>query len=208
MDKKMTKQSFSMFLVLNLFTMLVILVGCATTEPSRYYILQSMKAEAARTQAGVVKRDLAIGVGPVELSKHLDRPQIVIRAEGNVVSFAEFDRWAEPLKENISRVLSENLSILLSTNRVAVFPWKISTLIDYRVEVSLLRFDVSPEGNTTLIANWTISDGKGTQVLLQRRSVIRSSATGQSYKAKVLAMNRTLSDLSQEIASDIKGLPN
>ena len=203
----MTKKTFSVFSVPILFVILVMLVGCATTEPSRFYILQSMKAEAARTQAVVVERDLAIGVGPVELSKHLDRPQIVVRAEGNEVSFAEFDRWAEPLKENISRVLSENLSILLSTDRVAVFPWKSSTLIDYRVEVSLLRFDVSPEGNTTLIANWTISDGKGTKVLLSRRSVIRSSATGQGYKAKVLAMNGMLSDLSREIAAHIKSLP-
>ncbi len=202
----MTKQTFSIFSVLTLSAMLVIVVGCGTTAPSRFYILQSMTADAARTEAGRVERDIAVGVGPVELSRHLDRPQIVIRAEGNEVSFAEFDRWAEPLNENISRVLSENLSILLSTDRVSEFPWKSSTLIDYRVEATLQRFDVSPEGNTTLIANWTILEGKGTQVLLKRRSVIRSSATGQGYKAKVLAMNSTLSDLSREIAAAIKGL--
>ena len=204
----MTKQTFSIFSILILCAILVILVGCGTTAPSRFYILQSMRAEAVRTEARAMERELSIGVGPVELSRHLDRPQIVIRAEGNEVSFAEFDRWAEPLKENISRVLSENLSILLSTDRVVVFPWKSSTLIDYRVEASLIRFDVSPEGITTLIANWTISDGLGTQVLLKRRSVIRSSATGQGYKAKVLAMNRTLSDLSREIATAFKDISN
>ena len=204
----MKKQTFSIFSALTLSAMLVILVGCGTTAPSRFYILQSMSVEAARIEAGAPGKDIAIGVGPVELSRHLDRPQIVIRAEGNEVSFAEFDRWAEPLKETISRVLSENLSILLSTDRVSEFPWKSSTFIDYRVEASLLRFDVSPEGNTILIANWTISDGLGKKVLLKRRSVIRSSATGQGYKAKVLAMNRTLSDLSREIATAFKDLSN
>jgi hypothetical protein len=35
-----------------------------------------------------------------------------------------FSQWAEPLETNFARVLAENLSVLLTTERVAVYPWQ------------------------------------------------------------------------------------
>ncbi len=201
----MTKQKLPGLSVLTLFALLALFSGCATKE-SRFYILESMRAEAVLTESRMIENDLAIGIGPVELSGHLDRPQIVIKGEGNELSFAEFDRWAEPLNENISRVLAENLSILLSTGRVSIFPWKSYTPIDYRIDVALLRFDVSSDGNTVLIANWSIFKGKGREALKKKRSVIRSTAITGDYGGKVSAMNNTLSELSREIAAEIRRL--
>ncbi|UCC31474.1 MAG: membrane integrity-associated transporter subunit PqiC [Phycisphaerales bacterium] len=42
---------------------------------------------------------------------------------GHRLTLAEFDRWAEPLAFGFSRVLAENLSALLLTDRVLLFPW-------------------------------------------------------------------------------------
>jgi len=71
-------------------------------------------------------------VGPVELPEYLDRPQIMTCESRNELQFAEFDRWAGSLEKAFSRVLAVNLSILLSTDRVAVYPWK-TTPIDHQV---------------------------------------------------------------------------
>lgn len=201
----MMRQKFRGFLVFIFFAALAFLAGCATQE-SHFYILESMRADSVLTESRTSESDLAIGVGPVELSAHLERPHIVIRDGGSEVFFSEFDRWAEPLKENISRVLSENLSILLSTGKVVEFPWKSYTPVDYRVELFLLRFDASSDGSAVLIANWSIFEGKGREALLKKRSVIRSTAIAEDYGGKVSAMNKTLSELSREIAAEFRWL--
>ncbi|HEX5606452.1 MAG TPA: PqiC family protein, partial [Candidatus Binatia bacterium] len=66
---------------------------------------------------------LSLGIGPIKIPRYLDREQLVTRISQNRFAIAENDRWAEPLEENFSRVLSENLSILLQIDRVAAFPW-------------------------------------------------------------------------------------
>ncbi len=45
------------------------------------------------------------------------------RVGGNALRLAEFDQWAAPLGDNFTRVLAENLVMLIPTERVAIFPW-------------------------------------------------------------------------------------
>ena len=59
--------------------MLSALAGCATTPPSRFYILSPVTADAATQPAGPAT---AIGVGPVDLPKYLNRPQIAMPSAG------------------------------------------------------------------------------------------------------------------------------
>jgi uncharacterized lipoprotein YmbA len=99
---------------------LLITVGCGTTDPARFYTLSPLAIPG--TEAEAAGQGVAIGVGPIKLPEHLDRPQIVTRTSRNELKLAEFDRWAGSLADDFSRVLAENLSILLSTDRVSVYP--------------------------------------------------------------------------------------
>jgi uncharacterized lipoprotein YmbA len=76
---------------------------------------------------------LSIGVGPVEIPKILDRPQIVIRSGPNKVNVHEYHRWAASLDIIFSRVLTENLSLLLDTDQAALYPWQTDFKPHYRV---------------------------------------------------------------------------
>ena len=66
--------------------MLAIMAGCATTPPSRFYILEPVKTDAAAQPS---EPATAVGVGPVELPKYLDRPQIVVRSGANELFYDE-----------------------------------------------------------------------------------------------------------------------
>ena len=68
------------------------------------------------------------------------------------------DRWAEPLEENFSRVLSQNLSILLQTDRMVAYPWERSQQPMYQVQVEVLRFEPNAEQLVELWARWSILD--------------------------------------------------
>jgi uncharacterized lipoprotein YmbA len=151
---------------------------------------------------------VAIGVGPVSLPPYLDRPEIVTRSGGNELHLSEFDRWAEPLQQNFTRVLAQNLSNLIPTDRTAVFPWERSVPITYQVLVEVTRFEGNADGNSSLMARWSIFGVDKKKELLMRQSTF-TTPTGapQDYKATVSAMSQSLADLSREIAAAIQTLP-
>ncbi len=185
---------------------LTILSGCVGTAPSRFYVLSSLTGPKIETQAGADERRLAIGIGPIEFPEYLDRPQIVTRVSANELKLSEFHQWAEPLKDNFSRALAENLSILLSTDRIAVFPWRGSTPIDYQVAVEVTRFDGEPARDVSLIARWTVYEAKGKRVLLTRKSNLSVPTGASGYEALVFSQSRVLANLSREIADALKDI--
>src|SRR5262249_50890681 len=89
------------------------LSGCASSPPTRFYVLPSMTS--AETAPPAAPRDLIIGVGPVTLYPYLDRLQIVTRASRARLALGEFDQWAAPLQDSVTRALGENLSLLIPT---------------------------------------------------------------------------------------------
>jgi uncharacterized lipoprotein YmbA len=146
----------------------------------------------------------AIGVGPIKLPEHLDRPQIVTRTSRNALQLAEFDRWAGSLKGDFSRVLAENLSILLFTDRVSLYPWRRSVPIEYQVVVDVTRFDGELGGNAWLIARWTVFRGRDKEALFMEKSGISEPSGAGGYEAMIAAQSRALAHLSREIAQAIK----
>jgi uncharacterized lipoprotein YmbA len=166
--------------------------------------LSPLGISEAETKPGAAGHGVAIGVGPIKLPEHLDRPQIVTRTSRNALELAEFDRWAGSLQDDFSRVLAENLSILLSTDRISVYPWRKSVPIEYRVVVDVTLFDGRLGESASLIARWTVFRGHDKKVLFMQTSRISEPAGAQGYGAMVAAQSRALGHLSREIAKAIK----
>ena len=185
------------------------LTGCAGSESVRYYVLSATPAGPN----GVAVRDIPVGVGPVEFPEYLDRPQIVTRTSQNELNVADFDRWAESLKDNTIRVLAENLATLLPSQRVVTYPWKRATPVDYQVTVQVSRFDRLEQGESVLAVRWRVLDGGGAPPagggggeLLSRTSTYRETPSGPDYPATVAAMNRNLEAFSRDVALRIGSL--
>lgn len=187
---------------------LIMLAGCigGKSSPAKFYVLNSLPNPEAEKQVTAAEHGVAIGVGPVAIPPYLDRPEIVTRASGNELHLAEFERWAEPLQQNFSRVLAENLAVLIPTDRTAIFPWKQSTAIDYQVAVEVTRFEGYADGHSSLMARWNIVGPDGKKELVARQSSFSASANALGYEARVSALSRMVADLSREIATAIKGL--
>jgi hypothetical protein len=185
---------------------LLILTGCASTKPSKFFVLSSLSTSDKAQQVASSGNGVSIGVGPLKLPDHLNRPQIVTRTSQNELKITQFNRWAGSLREDFSLVLAENLSILLSTDRVVVIPWRRSIQIDYQVAVDVVRFDGALGENVLLKANWTIFGEGGKKAILMRASNIKEETDGRGYDEYVAAQSRALAELSQEIAYAIKSI--
>jgi uncharacterized lipoprotein YmbA len=189
---------------------LVTLIGsllrleACTSTPSRFYILSSLST-ADTIPATAAAQGPVIGAGPITVPKYLDRPRIVTRAGYNQLALAEFDRWAEPLQDNVSRMLAENLALLIPTDQVLLQAWPRSATLDYQLTVEVLHFDGWLGGESTLLALWSILDGAELPLLSQRAS-LNAPIGGRDYEAIVVAMNQLLETLNRDIAVSIQRL--
>ena len=184
-------------------------IGCAVagrSAPSRFYILSPLPPSGNGTQTPVDARRITVGIGPVEIPPYLDRPQIVTRIGRNELALAEFDKWSESLKDNVSRVLVENLGNLLSADAVSIVPWRGPIAIDYHVQIDVLRMDGVLGGNATLMARWTVLEKDGRPVRSTRKSIFEEPTGLGDYRALVSALSRTIASLSEEIAKELKAL--
>ncbi|MDP9143957.1 MAG: PqiC family protein, partial [Actinomycetota bacterium] len=175
-----------------------------TSMPSRFYILNSLSASETTT-AMAAEQGPVIGVGPITIPKYLDRPQIVTRAGSNQLALAEFDRWAEPLQDNLARVLAENLALLIPTDQILLYAWPRSATLDYQVMVEVLHFDGWLGSESRLLALWSILDG-AELTLWSQRATLNAPVSGREYEAMVVAMNQLIEWLSRDLASAIHRL--
>ncbi|MDD2391106.1 MAG: PqiC family protein [Desulfobacterales bacterium] len=179
-------------------------IGSNTRPANTYFMLSPVTAPNPALQSGSAGQAGVIGVGPVELATYLNRPNIMIRINRNELRAADFARWAEPLTDNFSRTLAENISILAPENRIIMFPWNRTQRTDYQISVNVIRFDGTFGDNVTLISRWTLSEKNGENILLSRQSTFSEPLPDRNYAVMVSALSRTLESLSREIAVEIK----
>ena len=184
----------------------LLLVGGCTSKPSRFYVLSAIPQVETASVTRTSPQTPIIGVGPVTLPRYLDRPQIVTRYGPHELKLAEFDRWAEGLDTNFTRVLGENIAQLLPTAQVVTHPWPRATPLDYQVMVEVTHFLGQVGGESLLMADWTLFKGEGQQVLVSGKSRLSAPVVSEDYAAMVAAMSQTLADLGREVASAARSL--
>jgi len=177
------------------------LAGCTRSEKSNFYILDSLdRFSPATLNAEAV--DISVGIGPLTIPEYLNRTQIVTRSGRYELEIAEFERWAETLEDAIPRVLAENLSVLLSTDRVFTYPWLKETPA-YQLKIEVIQFDGSIPGNVELTARWTLLKDDRETLISRRKYIAKKPIAGQGYSGLVSAMSLVLYDLSREIAGGV-----
>src|SRR5438876_949059 len=173
--------------------------GCGSSPPSHFYTL------SGTTTTPAASSNLSVSVGPIPIPAAVDRPQMVVSTSANQVELDEFNRWASPLGNNISRVVAMNLVSLLGTPNVTLFPQMLAADSDFRVAVKVQRFDSTPGESAVLDAVWTVRrarDGKTDT----GRTTVRETVSEKSIDALVAAHSRAVARLSQDIATAVQEL--
>ena len=171
----------------------------AERVPTNFFVLTPLP----QVEAAAPGRDGPfIGVVPVRLPEYLNHNVIVTRETDNELALAKFNEWAAPLSANITSVLTENLSTLIPTDRIATIPTAVAT--DKDVAVEIVNFERNAEGDVVLLARWTIIGDGGRRLLAMRRSGFRAEDVPMDYGAIAAAMSRLLGELSRDIAAEIK----
>jgi uncharacterized lipoprotein YmbA len=179
--------------LVNICAFLAFVAGCGSSPPARFYTLS-----AATTPSGT-SSNFSVAVGPVTVPAVVDRPQIVVSAGPNQVRLDEFNRWASPLQDNISRVVAEHLVALLGSPRVTL----LSADSDFRAAIEVQSFDSAPGESASLDAVWIVRRTKDGRTETGRTRV-REALEEKSYDSLAAAHSRALARLSQDIAAAVR----
>jgi uncharacterized protein len=190
--------------------------GCSRSPQVTFYTLESAATlrpvlppaaipGAAANAPGAAANPAAlpaVAVGPVTLPEVVDRPQLVVRVAPNRVAILESQRWAEPLRSEIPRVIAEDLGRLLGSSRVASYVQRAGGAAEVQVVLDIERFEAAPGEGVNVEAVWSLKREAGAAVT--GRSRVREAATGEGYDPLVAAFGRALLSVSADLAQAIR----
>jgi uncharacterized lipoprotein YmbA len=172
------------------------------STPTRYYVLSATVTAApsgAQPAAGP-----SVELTRVTMPDYLNQASILTRTKSNDVQRAENDLWAGSLADEITRTLSEDLSMALPTDRLSLGGSRRALPADFTVEVEIVSFERDETNTVRLIARWTVLREDARRLVAMRRSVYQRGAGSPDYSSAVAAMSQVLGDLGQEIAAAIR----
>jgi len=196
----MTSDNLSRRRLITGLGLLAALEGCTTSPNSRFFTLvpQPASAASASASASAGRSPATVAVKPVELAKYLDRPQIVRHSDAYELQIAGLERWGEEMRDMVTRVLIENLSLRLPASQVVGASGPLTIRADVTVEVDISRFDADQNGKVFLDARSAVQrEGRRPSVWSDRITVQPASP---SVTDLVAAMSEALGELSDHIA--------
>jgi uncharacterized lipoprotein YmbA len=171
------------------------LAACGRSTLTSYYVLRTIPP-AEQSNAG----ELSVWVGPVRLPGYLDRDSIVTADGPHRLALSENHLWAEPLEENVARVLGENLAARLGSEEVRVYP-AAAEAEDRRLAVEILELLGGLEGEAVIEARWTVSSPDGRSRATERASF--RLQTGADHGTLAAAFSRLLAAVSDRVAETL-----
>lgn len=199
---------------LALFALLVSslpLAACSILAPvpdaSHFFVLAPLPRAPTPPNADESQSSATLlGIGPIKLPLYLDRQEIAMRLSPTQVGYSDVDRWAEPLGVSVNRVLMQNLSLLLGAERIVMYPWSNAANVSYQLEIELLSFEATQQGEAQLLARYTVLEGGTRRPLLVRDAAIHHP-TATDTGTTVATLSTVLGELSQVIAATVHQLP-
>lgn len=185
--------------------MVVTVMGCkGSTPPVIFYTLTPIAAIQDTGSGQHNLKDVLIGIGPLKFPKILDRPQIVTRPAPGRLNLAEFRRWGGFLKDDFLSVMAENLTTLLGTDQVVVYPWPGGLDPSVRIEFDVHQFDGKLGDSVVLNVSWILKTQDQTDNTHLKRSTIVQPVLGPDYDALVAAKSKALEKFSRIIFDELK----
>ena len=185
--------------------------GCALlrphADPTRFYVLTVPSAPLKSAVGGDFKR-WRVGLRPVEVESYLRTKFIVVRTGTNEIHFADFDRWAEPLDQGISRVLKETLGSAQNVESVALNSHGDASL-DYEVTIQILACHGMrvPTGKSSIrfAATWEVQAVGTNSIEIKRGSFTADAADwdGNNYSQLATQLSAAVAVAGKTLAADL-----
>ncbi len=178
----------------------VVLGGCINTPLPDYYVLTPENSDL--DLRGSVS-SFAVGIGPITIPETLNRSNIVTPRDSNQLEVAEYHRWSEPLRDNVSRILITNIAARMGLDKLYAYPW-LGNDVDYQLRVDILQMTGTLDDDVYLQVRWQVLTGtKPASIIRTKIRDYREQVERKSYSSMVAAYSRTFSSMTDDISKDL-----
>ena len=181
----------------------LLLSACASeVAPARLY---QLRAEPPLPVVAVVTAQVIQLMEPLLLPEALQRDALMLPVGASGLQPWAGQRWAEPLRDAVPRLLRQDLSALIGAQRVWGVQAPAAAGVTRSLRVELLEFQIDAQrSGVSLRARWSLEEVAGRQPPLVRISEIRAASNGSDADALVAAHRLALWRLAGEVAAALR----
>lgn len=204
----MKKSGIQFCAVLFCLVFVIAIGGClsvSNSPESRFYMLSALEKEPSG-KTYEIPQDVIIAIGPVKIPEFQNRPQIVTQDKDNMIKFAEFDRWGEPLDTALERIIFEDLTVMLPAAALKMFPCVFAIPVKYQVIMNVAQMQSRLDKDLFLMVDWSIIDAKNKIMVFSKKSECRQAINPHNYLGLTKAISAACASLSGEIAEALEGV--
>ena len=195
-----------------------LLWGCSGTPASTYYMLTSSEVTQNHSQKRFthLEQSPLLGIGPIHISAHIDRPQLVSRVHTHRLLVHELHRWGSDLHAQLMTQIYDDFSRTVHPKGVIRYPWVRATRPQKQLIIHLHRLDGVLNDALLIDCSWKLIDVAQDSLLTQgrfRHSISIESQSGESdFDAYVRAMNigveRFIETLNNQLGGVLRSAKN
>lgn len=185
--------------------------GCALlqphADPTRFYVLTAPGAPTMRPNDDGFKR-WKVGLRSVEVPAYLRTKFMVVRTGDNEIHFADYDRWAEPLEQGISRVMKESLGAARNVENVTLNPHG-EDLLDYEVTIQILACHgmraATGQSSIRFAATWEARPVGTNSIAIKPGGFYTAAADwdGNNYSQLATQLSTAIATAGKTLAADL-----
>ncbi len=193
---------------------LLLTTGCSLlpepkADPTRYYVLTG-PAAASNESAEPAKAAgaLVLGLKRIEIAPYLNGKEMVVREQGNEITYNSFSRWAEPLATSINRALVDSLAHSGKVRRVYSQPFPFEVERDYDVSIRVLRCEgerTDDKATVSFSAEVEVTEAKAGGAVVLRKVFTAPAAAwdGKDFSKLASALSDDISALGADLITTL-----
>ena len=187
-------------LAVPVLALLASIAGCASPREHLYTLSGPEPPPVAASPTRYVV------LGPVTIPAVVDRPQLIVRQSEVRLVALEQERWAEPLREAVPRVLADAIRTRLPGTSITTRTSRAAARSYLSVAVEITRFEAMAGSEVLIEAHWQLRSDDVGEITGEGGSVARQRVRGgpKDYDALVVAEAAALAEIAAEISHAIE----
>jgi len=187
-----------------LFFLTLSLLSCTSYQKTTYYLLTAIEPTDSILEIKSNKPLMRILVKNIKFPDYLDRPQMVLRDDDYKLELNEYHRWAEPLKDDFTRVFIENLSTQIMPNLASNYAGLEGVKPSHKLSVEVLRMDVNTNHEVILKTKWSLSSEKNNGLVITHKNEFTLPVNNKSHESAVEAQSKAIALFADQIATTVQ----
>ena len=174
-------------------------VGCAGAPVTHFHTLLPAAAQAVGASSAIPPAGggAAWTLAAVTSPAQVNRPQWVVRGDGETLAVLENERWIAPLTDELRAAVTERLATRLGS--YGGLPPVVGRT-GWQVRIAVQRLDAAPGRYARLDAGWTLGAADAAGAALACRSVFEQPVAG-GYAALADGHRGNVARLADAIAA-------